>query len=121
MPCYSVRPGDWIFVKSYRLCFFAKDMSKHSQTLLDHAKQSATDALKTTSKRAIQKTAGTQLVIWLAIKFMIKLQKSWELNKRIVWRQLKMKQKIWNLIEKYLKKDIYLQKNDKIIDDLWLI
>ena len=31
--------------------------SKYSQKLLDHAKQSATEALKTTSKRVIQKTA----------------------------------------------------------------
>ena len=30
---------------------------KFSQKLLDHAKQSATDALKTASKRAITKTA----------------------------------------------------------------
>ena len=30
---------------------------KQSQKLLDHAKQSATDAFKTASKRAIQKTA----------------------------------------------------------------
>ena len=30
---------------------------KYSQKLLDHAKQSATDALKTSSKRFIQKTA----------------------------------------------------------------
>ena len=30
---------------------------KNSQRLLDHAKQSATDVLKTASKRAIQKTA----------------------------------------------------------------
>ena len=30
---------------------------KYSQKLLDHAKQSATDALKTASKRANQKTA----------------------------------------------------------------
>ena len=30
--------------------------SKNSQKFLDHAKQSATDALKTTPKRAIQKT-----------------------------------------------------------------
>ena len=50
--------------------FFARDMvenvgkniiknvsSKYSQNFLDHAKQSATDALKITSKRAIQKTA----------------------------------------------------------------
>ena len=31
--------------------------SKYSQKLLDHAKQSGTDALKTASKRAIQKKA----------------------------------------------------------------
>ena len=30
---------------------------KYSQKLLDHAEQSGTDALKTTSKRVIQKTA----------------------------------------------------------------
>ena len=30
---------------------------KYSQKLLDHAKQSTTDALKTTSKRVIRKTA----------------------------------------------------------------
>ena len=34
----------------------SKDLSsKHSQKLLDYAKQSATDALKTASKIAIQK------------------------------------------------------------------
>ena len=32
-------------------------MGKYSQNLLDHAKQSAADALKTSSKRVIQKTA----------------------------------------------------------------
>ena len=31
--------------------------SKYSQKLIDHAKQSATDALKATSKRVIRKTA----------------------------------------------------------------
>ena len=37
---------------------FSKTLSgKYNQKLLDHAKQSTTDALKTTSKRAIQKTA----------------------------------------------------------------
>ena len=30
---------------------------KHSQKLLDHAKQSVTDALRTNSKRVIQKAA----------------------------------------------------------------
>ena len=33
--------------------------SKYSQKLLDHAKQSATNALKITSERVIQKTAKT--------------------------------------------------------------
>ena len=31
--------------------------SKYNQKLLDHPKQSVTDAIKTASKRAIQKTA----------------------------------------------------------------
>ena len=33
--------------------------SKYSQELIDNAKKSATEAIKTTSKRAIQKTAET--------------------------------------------------------------
>ena len=33
------------------------NLKKHSQNLLDHTKQSATDALETTSKRVAQKTA----------------------------------------------------------------
>ena len=36
----------------------SKDLiGKFSQIFIDHAKECATDALKTTSKRAIQKTA----------------------------------------------------------------
>ena len=39
--------------------------SKYSQKLLDHAKQSATDVLKTASKRSVQKTgAATRDLIW---------------------------------------------------------
>ena len=56
---YSVQPKDRIFIKGYGFLFFAKNMSKNlsskyspgmlaaRQKLLDHAKQSATDALKT--------------------------------------------------------------------------
>ena len=56
MTCYSVQPRDWIFVKGYGILSFARNMgkntcknlrSKYSQTLLDLAKQSAADALKT--------------------------------------------------------------------------
>ena len=38
-------------------------MSATRQELLDHAKQSATDAIKTTSKRAIQKPAESTGVL----------------------------------------------------------
>ena len=64
---------DGIFVKGYGFLSFAKNMGKnidkniskslsgkYSQKLLDHAKQSATDALKTASKRAIQKNSKSK-------------------------------------------------------------
>ena len=52
---YSIEPKDRIYVKGYG---FAKNMSKYlsnkySQKLLDSAKKSTTDAIKTVSKRAI--------------------------------------------------------------------
>ena len=65
-----VDPKDRIFLKGYGFLSFAKNMfknigenisqnvtGKHNQKLLDHTKKSATDALKTVSKRVIQKTA----------------------------------------------------------------
>ena len=59
---YSIEPRDWIYVKGYGFLFFAKNMGKsvsikYSQKLLDSAKKSTTDTIKTASKRAIQKTA----------------------------------------------------------------
>ena len=60
MTYYSLLSRDWIFVKGYAFLYFAKKFcSKYSQKLLDHAKQSTTYALKTASKRPIQKTAET--------------------------------------------------------------
>ena len=69
MTRYSVQPIDQIFVKGYQFLSFTKKMGrnigknisknlngKFSQKHLNHAKQSATDALKTDSKRVIQKT-----------------------------------------------------------------
>ena len=66
---YSVQPRDRIFVKGYGFLSFSKNIDKdtgknvsknlsgkYSQKLVDHAKQSATDAFKTASKRTIQKT-----------------------------------------------------------------
>ena len=68
MTQYSVQPGDRIFVKGYGFLSFAKNMgkdtrknltSKYSSKILSHAKQCATDSLKTVSKRATQKTGET--------------------------------------------------------------
>ena len=77
MTQYLVQPRDQIFVKDYGFLSFAKNISKNigkniikklsskyspgmlvmCQKLLDHPKKSATDTLKTSSKRFIQKTA----------------------------------------------------------------
>ena len=66
MTRHSVEPRDRIFVKSYVFVFFARNIgkktgknisknlsSKYSQKLLHHTKQSATDVVKTASKKAI--------------------------------------------------------------------
>ena len=58
---YSTEPRDRIYVKGYGFLSFAKNMgkslsNKYGQKLLDSAKKSTTDAIKTASKRAIQKT-----------------------------------------------------------------
>ena len=59
---YSIEPRDRIYVKGYGFLSFAKNMgkslsNKYGQKLLDSAKKSTTDGIKTASKRAIQKTA----------------------------------------------------------------
>ena len=58
----STEPKDKIYEKGYGFLSFAKNMgknwsSKYGQKCLDSAKKSTTDAVKTTSKTAIQKTA----------------------------------------------------------------
>ena len=68
---YSVQSRNLIFVKCYGFFHFAENMVKnigkniiknlngnYSQKLLDHAKQFATDALKTSLKKVIQKKSG---------------------------------------------------------------
>ena len=77
---------------------------KYSKKLLDHAKQSATDALKATSIKVIQKTAEATVDL-IGNKAADKLQKSQKLRNRLIQKQLQM-----NMIKKYLKKDISLQK-----------
>ena len=59
---YPIEPRDRIYVKGYGFLSFAKNMgknlsNKYSQRLLDTAKKSTTDAIKTAPKTAIQETA----------------------------------------------------------------
>ena len=58
----STEPKDKIYIKGYEFVSFAKNMDTHlsnkcGQKLLDSAKISTTYAIKTSSKRAIQKIA----------------------------------------------------------------
>ena len=59
---YSIEPKDRIYMKGYGFLSFAKNMrknlsNKYGQKLLDSAKKPTADAIKTASKRAMQKTA----------------------------------------------------------------
>ena len=67
---YSIEPRDRIHVKGYGFLSFAKNMGKSlsnkyaatsatnvAQKLLNSAKKSTTDAIRTASKRVIQKIA----------------------------------------------------------------
>ena len=59
---------NWIYVNGYGFLSFGENMSKnlsnkYNQNILDSAKTSTTDAIKTASKRAIQKKQLKQLVI----------------------------------------------------------
>ena len=73
---YSIEPRDRIHVKGCGFLSFAKNMgksltNKYGQKLLYSAKKSTADAIKTASKRAIQKTTeatGDLLVITLLIQ-----------------------------------------------------
>ena len=116
----SVQPRDRIFVKGYGFLSFVKNMdenigknisknlsSKYSQKLLDHAKKSATDALKTSSKRVIQKNTKASGDL-IGNKITNESQKFRKIHNKIIQRQLQMR-----MIKKYLKRDIYLLKKDK--------
>ena len=82
-------------------------IGKYNQKHFGHAKQSATDALKTSSKRFIQKTAeGTSDLV--GNKIANKITKFQKIHDKIFQKQLKM-----SMIKKTLNKDIYLQMKCK--------
>ena len=96
---------------------FAKNMgknlsNKHSQKLLDTAKKSTTDPIKTASKRAIQKTAeatGDLIGNRIGDKITNFSKKS---SRELQSTELHSQNDEANNQKKYQKKDIYLQKKD---------
>ena len=59
---YLIEPRDRLYVKGYGFLSFTKTIrknlnNKYVQKLLDSAKKSTADAIKTASKKEIQKTA----------------------------------------------------------------
>ena len=61
---YSIERRDRLYVKGYGFLSFPKNIgkslsNKHGQKLLDSAKKSTTNAIKTALKREIQKTTET--------------------------------------------------------------
>ena len=113
---YSIEPRERRYVKGYGFLSFARNIgahaakvaknmsNKYSQNLVDSAKKSATDPVKTASKRAIQKTAeatGDLIGNKIADKITSASKKSHQKNHKM------------KLLMKYLKRDIFLQKKDK--------
>ena len=86
----------------------SKNVSKNfSQKRIDHAKHFTINAVKATSKRAIQKTAvatgdliGNKIVDTITQQFC----ESQKLHKRIIPKQMK---------KKFSEKDIHLQDKDR--------
>ena len=85
---------------------------------LRNAKQSTADALEPSSRKSNSKKQQSQLMISLAVKFLIKLQKPQEIYHRLVQGKLKVKQKIYSSTKiRYTSPG----KRQKIIDDLRVI
>ena len=114
---YSIEPTDRIYVKGYGFLSFAKNMgkslsNKYGQKLLDSAKKSTTDAIKTASKTAIQKAAeatGDLIVNKIADKITSVSKKSSNNNDEDVE------------ITTYKKKCISSKERQQIINELGLV
>ena len=95
----------------------SKNLSgKYSQKLLTHAKKSATDVLKTTSKRVIQKTSKATGDL-ISNKIADKITKPQKFHHKIIQKRLQM-----NMINEIPnERYIFPKERQKIIDDLRLI
>ena len=118
---YSIEPRDRIHVKGYGFLSFAKNMGKNSsykygQKLLDSAKKSTINAIKTASKREIQKTAeaiGDLIGIKIAEKIASVAKKS---NKKLQNNETEVD------VERATPKKRYISREERqqIIDELRL-
>ena len=100
---YSTEPRDRIYIKGYGFLSFFKNMSnKQSQKLFD----TATDPIKTASKRAIQKTAkatgdlignkiadkitnASKNLILMIIMIIMMIMQNWQhIKKGIYWQHI---------------------------------
>ena len=90
--------------------------SKYSQKLLDHPRQYATDAFKTTSKRATQITAEANDDL-NGYKIAIKIAKVWKKS------QQNNSETFTNRHDKEIPKERYIspEERQRIIDDLRII
>ena len=122
---FSTEPKNGIFEKYQEFSSFANNMSKNvdrnitnylrgkqSQKILDNAKQSGTDVLKTASKRAIKNTVEVTGDL-TGNKVAEKIPKFSRIVPQNSSRTAKMKQKILYLIQKFQKNYVYLQKRDR--------
>ena len=95
---YSIDPRNRIYVKGYEFLSFAKNTgkslsNKYAQKPLDSAKKATTDAIKTASKRAIQKTAEATVDLIgnkIADKITSVSKKNLQKNYIIMMKQKKM-------------------------------
>ena len=120
---YSIEPRDRIYVKGYGFLSFAKNMgkslsNKYGQKLLDSAKKSTTDAIKTALKRAIQKTAeatGDLIGNKIADKISV--------SKKKPAKKLHNNDETEEDVERITHKKKYIspEKREQIIDELRLV
>ena len=121
--CYSIEPRDRRYVKRYGFLPFAKNIgknisSKYSQKLVDSVKKPATDAIKTATKRVIQKIAkatGYLIGNKISDKIIIVSKKS--------LKGLHTKESPSNEANNEIPKERYIspQERQQIIDELILI
>ena len=116
---YSIEPRDWIYVKDRGFLSFAKNIGRNlrnkcSQKILDSAKNSTTDAIKTAWNRALQKTAETTGHL-IGNKIADKIT---SVSKKSLQNNLDQAK---NEIEIPKERYIFPKKRQQIIDDLRLV